>query len=365
MKGIVLQSPVGTQVTIGGRQYLYFGGTDYLGMANRPELREGAIQAIESYGISSSASRTSSGTTELHLELEQAISGFAGTAGAVLLSAGYLGMHALLSGLVEREEPLLLQQDAHSSIKEAAVAWCGNRREFDIHDLGTLRKALGDLPASGGRVILAGEGVSPLYGTIFPLNDILELLGERNVLVLVDDAHGFGVLGDQGRGTLEYHGCGREDVVFCSTLSKAFGSFGGCVPASSGVIEKIRRRSSIYHCATPPPAPLSGAALAAIRYVADNPAIVKRLKENAGLLKNGLAALGLPADNPEVPIAPVCPGRVKDLEKVSGRLFEDGILAPFSRYPGSPEGGMIRIAVTAAHSKEQIETLLAALRKFL
>ena len=365
MDRFVLQGPVGPEIIIEGKSYLFFGGTDYLGMAGRPELARGAEKAVARYGISSSSSRISIGTTELHLELEKVISRFAGTEDAVVMATGYMGMDALLSAVLEKDDMILIQHNAHSSIREAVAVRTPSCLEFKIEDLGTLEEALGKISGEVGRIIVVAEGVSPLFGTVFPLPEVLKILMERNLLVLLDDAHAFGVLGEHGRGTAEFHGCSQTNVHFCATLSKAFGAFGGCVPGSLRLTEALRKRSLAYQGATPPPAPVVGAALASFEYFAENPELLQKLRDNAGLLKQGLARLSLPAENPSVPIAPLCLGSTEKMQNLCERLLEQGILAPFSTYPGSPEGGMIRLAVSAVHTPEQIKFLLDCLEKYL
>ena len=350
---------------VGGKQYLFFGGTDYLGMAGRPELARGAEKAGARYGVSSSSSRISVGTTELHLELEKVISRFAETEDAVVMATGYMGMEALLSALLEKDDIIVIQHNAHSSIREAVAVRCSNCLEFKIEDLGTLEEALRKAGGSTGRIIVVAEGVSPLFGTVFPLPEVLKILGNRESLVLLDDAHAFGVLGEHGRGTAEFHGCSENRVHYCATLSKAFGAFGGCVPGSLRLTEYLRKRSLAYQGATPPPAPVVGAALASFQYLAEHPELLQKLRENAGLLKQGLAGLGLPAENSQVPIAPICLTSTEKMQNLCERLLEQGILTPFSTYPGSPEGGMIRLAVSAEHTPEQIDFLLECLQKYL
>ena len=334
-------------------------------MAGRPELARGAEQAAARFGISSSSSRISAGTTELHLGLEKAISRFAGTEDAVVLATGYMAMDALLSAVLEKGDVIVIQHNAHSSITQAVKVRSPGCIEFKIGELGTLEEALKEVPAAASRIIVVGEGVSPLFGTVFPLPGVLKILKDRDSLVLLDDAHAFGVLGGQGRGPAEFHGCSENHVHCCATLSKAFGSFGGFVPGSLRLTENLRKRSLPYQGSTPPPAPVVGAALASFRYLAAHPELLQELRDNTGLLKQCLAGLGLPAENLHVPIAPICLASREKMKNLSERLIENGILAPLSDYPGSPEGGMIRLAVSAGHTTEHIEFLLECLRKYI
>ena len=365
LKPIVVQGPMGPRIRVEGREYLFFGGTDYLGFAARPEVREGAHRAIDGFGISSSSSRSSMGTNELHLALEKAIGRFAGSRDAVIMGSGYLAMNSLLSGALEKGDLVLLQRDAHASIVEAVRARLDGWLEFDLDRPDRLAELIREKAPAEGRVVVVGEGVAPLFGRVFPLNEVLEVLSDHKHLVLLDDAHGFGVLGQRGRGTVEHTGCAGREVMACATLSKAFGTYGGCIPAERETADRIRSRSLVYQCSTPLPAPLAGAALAAFEYVEDHPEIFARLKANSRLLKAGLAEVGIPTDHPEVPIVPVCLGGAQATRRLSQRLFERGIIAPYSIYPGSPEGGMVRLAVSAAHDEEQIRQLVAAVKEVI
>lgn len=367
LEKIVLQGPVGPEVLVNGKRYLYFGGSDYLGMSARKQVLAGARAAIKSFGVSSAASRVSSGTNTLHLELESAIASFAGMQEAVIFSSGYLGMRVLVEGAALPGDRVLLQENAHSSIKEAIVLSGLETRTFRLDDLDGLRGMLKSQVKGSGRLLVVGEGVSPLMGTIFPLPEVLEILDGYDALVLLDDAHAFGALGATGRGTAEYYGLSQDDRRFhcCATLSKAFGAFGGCVAGSSGLIDAIRERSMVYVCGTPPPAPVLGAALAAVNLAAGKPRILEKLRGNVARLKKGLLALGLDADSTPAPIIPVCLNDPARLRKISAGLESDGILAPFMTYPGSPAEGMIRVAVSALHTREQIQRLLDSLARRL
>jgi 7-keto-8-aminopelargonate synthetase-like enzyme len=361
MRNIVLEGPTAEEVTIQGRVYVYFGGTNYLGMSARREVADGAKRAISSFGLSSSASRTSTGTNTLHLEVESALSNFAGTEDAVVLSSGYLAMQSMLEGVVEENDFLLLQRSAHPSIRQAARLTGLSCREFDLSDLDEIRQAL----ETNQRVLVVAEGVSPLTGAVLPLPDILPLLNDCDFRVLIDDAHGLGVAGVNGRGTADYHGCKSPNILACATLSKAFGAFGGCVLPEKGVAENIRNRSLAYICASPPSAADLGAALSSINLVTADPENIRQLHDNVALLKKGLGRLGLPAEENHIPIVPIHLDSSRQMTELSDRLFASGILAPYINYPGSPKGGLIRLAVTAAHTSAQIERLLDSLARLI
>jgi 7-keto-8-aminopelargonate synthetase-like enzyme len=357
MKKIVLEGPTAEEVTIQGKVYLYFGGTNYLGMSARAEVAEGARRAISLFGLSSSASRTSTGTNRLHLQVESALSQFGGTEDAIILSSGYLAMQSLVEGVLEKNDFLLLQSSAHPSIQQAARLTGIPCREFDVSNLAEVPGSL----SSRDRVLVIAEGVSSLTGAVFPLPEMLELLEKVCFKILIDDAHGLGVAGEHGKGTADFHCCASSETVACATLSKAFGAFGGCILSSREIGERIRSRSFAYICASPPSAADLGAALASIQLVSNQPDIIRKLHRNVYRLKEGLSQLGFQVEKNHIPIIPIVLDSPKQMMELSERLFESGILAPYLNYPGSPEGGLIRLAVTASHTNGQIDRLLDAM----
>jgi len=359
MKKIVLEGPTAEEVTIQGRVYLYFGGTNYLGMSARAEVAEGAKQAISSFGLSSSASRTSTGTNRLHLQVESALSKFCGTDDAIVLSSGYLAMQSLLEGVMEEDDFLLLQSSAHPSIQQAAKLTGLPCREFDVSNLAEIQRGFD----SRRRVLVIAEGVSSLTGAVFPLPETMELLEKVHFKILIDDAHSLGVAGEHGKGTANFHRCESADIVACATLSKAFGAFGGCVLSDGEIGERIRSRSFAYICASPPSAGDLGAALASIQLVTEQPGIIWKLHQNVHRLKDGLSQLGFQVEKNHIPIIPIILDSPEQMMALSERLFASGILAPYLNYPGSPEGGLIRLAVTASHTTGQIDRLLNAMKR--
>jgi 7-keto-8-aminopelargonate synthetase-like enzyme len=365
MKEIILQSAVGAEIIIEGKKCLYFGGTNYLGMANRPEVISAARSALERFGLSSSASRSTSGTTELHLALESAICSFAGSEDAVLICSGYMSMCALLETVAGKDDLILVQGAAHPSIWMAVRVSGLPYMEVDPFDPDQFSQVLREVDGKKGRLLVVAEGVTPLTGRLLPLPELLDRLEGKDALFLLDEAHAFGVLGNRGRGTAEHFGIDDHRIMTCTTLSKAFGSSGGVIPGSRRLVDQVRKFSKVYLASTPPPAPVLGAARAALEYAANNSGMIECLRVNTERLKKGVAELGLPVDPTPVPIIPICFGDSGKLESLSGRLLEMGILAPYGNYPGSPDGGLVRITVSAAHTTEQIDYLLDCLKKVL
>ena len=355
---VVLQSASGAEIKINGRSYLYFGGTNYLAMSGRKEVAEGACQAIAKYGMSSSASRTTTGTNELHLRLESAIARFTGTEAAAVLSSGYQSMRALLEAISETDDLILFQKGAHQSIADAAKLSGLKVIVFSVDDPNQWDRAVEKAGRTGRRVLVVGEGVGPLTGRIFPLPEMLGKMAGIEYKILLDDAHGFGVLGEHARGVAEHYGIESAEVLTCGTLSKALGSFGGCVFGSEKLIGNLRARGKSFICASQPSAADMGAALAALDFLEKNPQLISNLRENTSRVREGLRKLGIEAEDTPVPVIPILKVEGMELTDISDRLFERGFLAPYLNYPGSPAGGMIRLAVCADHSREQVDGFL-------
>ena len=355
---VVLQSASGAEITINGKKYIYLGGTNYLAMSGRKEVAEGAREAIAKYGMSSSASRTTTGTNELHLRLESEIARFMGTEAASILSSGYQSMRALLEAISEQDDLILFQKGAHQSIADAVTLSGLDKIVFDIANPEEWDQVIDKARKTGKRILVVGEGVGPLNGRIFPVPGMLEKLSGTAHKILLDDAHGFAVLGKRARGVVDYYEIESEDVLTCGTLSKALGAFGGCMFGSRELIDRLRVRGKAFICGSQPSAADMGAALAAISYLESNRQLTTNLRENAIRVRQGLRKLGIAVEDTPVPVVPIIDVEGMALTDISDQLFDRGFLAPYLNYPGSPAGGMIRLAVCADHSTEQIDNFL-------
>jgi len=352
-KELVLTGPVGPKACFGGKEYLYFGGTNYLGYANRSELQQGAVKAVRQYGTSFSASRETSGTNILHLELERKLAEFKASEDVCTYASGYLGNQILLSVLAQPTDVVVCDKWAHPSILEAIPHSVREVRFYAHHDIEELRKVLTGLD----RAIIAVNGVETGTGEIAPLEEILEILPDGEFRVLVDDCHATGVLGENGRGTPEHYGITSHKIYQTETMSKALGSFGGFIAGTKELCDRIRKMATTYIGSTPLPPAVLGASLAAVNLAMREPHLRQTLRENAKYAVTKLVDLGFEAVFRGTPIISISNLDESSAEKLHLRLRRAGIIVPFVHYPTADSPGRLRLVVTATHTRDDIDRL--------
>lgn len=355
---LVLTGPVGATASFNGKEYLYFGGTNYLGFADRIELQQGAVEAVKKYGSSFSASRETSGTGLLHLELERKLAQFKGTENACIYASGYLGNQILLSVLANPGDVVICDEWAHPSILEAIPRTVKEVRFYGHHDLEELAKLVRGLD----RAIIELNGVETGTGEIAPLNEVLDILPEGDFQILVDDCHATGILGEHGRGTPEHYEIRSPNVYQTETMSKALGSFGGFIAGSKEFCDRIRETATTYIGSTPLPPAVLGACLAAVDLVMRESHLRQRLRDNAEYAASKLTNLGFQASFYGTPILFISNLDESGAKKLHLRLREAGIIVPFVHYPTSDSPGRLRLVVTATHTKEEIDRLCNGLK---
>jgi 8-amino-7-oxononanoate synthase len=379
----IAESPPGPVMRIDGAEYLYFVGTGYLGLQAHPEVIRAACDAAERYGIHSATSRAGFGNTPPTLSVERRAAKFFGTETSFYFPSGYAGNSILLRAVESGFDALFLDEHSHYCVFEAA-AQSGRPafhfRHRDADDLAcNLRKHL----QPGQRPLLMTDGVFSVRGTISPLADYRAALASYpGAGLLVDDAHGVGVLGDRGRGTLEHFGLfdgginanvigplsqtkmGDCTTFLCTTLSKALGGFGGIIPGSERFIEHVRRASHWYDGATAPPAPVTAASARALELIQADPDLRARLRSNVRRLKDGLRAMGFDVDDTPVPIICLVVGNIENMRGMQQELMRRGIaVAYIAAYSGLSAAGCLRIAVFATHTDDMIQRFLDELRR--
>lgn len=360
MEDIVLDSPVDREVVVGGKRYVYFGGNNYLGLANHGAVLGAARQSLLAHGLSAAASRETSGTSRAHVELEEALAAFCRKPAAAIFSSGYLAVAAMVAALRARADVLLVDERTHVSGRDAATLAGLDIVLFAHLSPDALARAAAALGSR--RALVLTDGLFPQDGAIAPLDRYLEALGAREAILLVDDAHGLGVLGASGRGTAEHRGVEDDPRVFTvATLSKALGSFGGCAPCDPALRERIRATAA-YAGATPIPPPAAAGAAAAVRLLAGDPSILARLRDNVARVKAGLREAGIEAPDSPAPIVQIAWPEREKLERAHARLRERGLLVPLVRYPGGPPQGALRLTISAAHTADDAGRLVAAWR---
>ena len=372
----IMEGPPGPVTRIDGRDYLYFGGTSYLGLSGHPEVIEAGCAAMRRYGVHTATSRSGFGNSALVLEVERRAAEFFGTESAFYYPSGYAGNHILIQALADRADVVLIDESAHFSLEEASRLAGKPIVRFRHREPEDLRQKLHENVPRDRRPIVLTDGVFALTGAVAPLDGYLEVLREyETATLLVDDAHGIATIGASGRGTLEHLGLwagevngdpapGRTAIFVCGTLSKAVGCYGGIVPGSRMLLERARRTSHYYEGASPPAAAAAGATVKALEIVIGQPGLRDCLKQNAARLRARLRALGLAVDDWPTPIIALETGTSANMQRIHAELRRAGIIVPyFAAYSGSGAAGKLRIAAFATHTDEMLDQLVAELGK--
>jgi 7-keto-8-aminopelargonate synthetase-like enzyme len=376
-----MQAPPGPETVIDGRTYLYFGGTSYLGLHGEPSIIEAACAAMRRYGIHTATSRRGFGNNPPTLEVERLAAAFFGTADAFYFVSGYLGTAVLIHALEGDFDVILADEHCHFSMMEAARLPGRPIHSFRHRDPAGLADSLRVHAPPPARPLVLTDGVFPSSGGIAPLGAYMGVLADRaGAILLVDDAHGVGTIGHQGRGTLEHLGLwsasinaeadecspGATRLCLCATLSKALGGFGGIVTGSGRFMARARSASHYFDAASAPPTAAAAASARALELVRARPDLRDRLAHNVRRVRQGLRDLGLSIEDGPAPIVAASCGPAEYMERLHEELKARGILVPYVRsYCGVGPEGVLRIAVCAGHSDTMIDALLAELRRLL
>jgi 8-amino-7-oxononanoate synthase len=355
----------GAFVMVGGRRMLLMSSNEYLGLSTHPKVRRAAVEAIAEWGTSPCGSRLANGSRAYHDELESALAKFLGQEACHVFSAGYLACMGALSTLVRRGDALLVDKSIHSSLWDGALLSGASIERFNHEDLEALERDLALLPAEQTKAI-AVDGVYSMEGHIASLPRIVELADKFGALVIVDDAHGFGVLGREGRGTADHHGVTDRVDVITGSFSKALASTGGFIAGSREIVEYLRSNCRQIIFSAGLPASQAAAALAALEVMQTEPEHRRRLLENSAYYRAGLTALGVDFWNSPTPGLPIVLGDKEKCYRVWSMLWEEGFFTVMAISPGVPAGkDLIRTAVTALHTQEQLDQFLEALQRAL
>jgi 8-amino-7-oxononanoate synthase len=339
-----------------GRRRINLGTSNYLGLAGDPRVIEGAVAALRQYGTSTSGSRVLNGTTRLHLALEEELADLFGTEAAVLTSSGINANLALLSTLAHPGDVLLVDAQAHASVHAGAAASRGTVSRFGHNSLESLTQRLERLDPRAGAVVVV-DGVYSMSGEMAPLAEIAELCDRYRARLVVDEAHGLGVLGEQGRGAAEETGVlSRVDAVTVA-LSKSLASVGGAVMTSRAAADGIRASALPYVFSAANDPPSVGAALVALRILRSEPERMARTRENGKLLRRSLTAAGASPLPGRGAVVAVPTGKAEVTAAAWGAAFEAGVYLNAVAYPAVPRGqGILRLSVMATHTEEQLHT---------
>jgi 8-amino-7-oxononanoate synthase len=352
-----------TSVTIDGKRVLMFSSNNYLGLANHPRLKKASAHAALCHGTGSGGSRLVSGNMDVHQDLEKKLASFKGTDKALLFSSGYHANIGAISALAGEGDVILSDELNHASIVDGCRLSGGKVRIYPHTDMNSLEEILRRCSRFKRRLIVT-DSVFSMDGDVAPLSDIIDLAEKYSALVMVDDAHGTGVLGKKGKGAIEHFGLeGRVDLQM-GTLGKALGSFGAYIAGSDDLIQLLvnKARTLLYTTALPPS--VCGAALAALKILDEKPELLSQLRNNASYFRKGMRDLGYSIPESETPILSLVLRNPFATMTMAQSLFDEGIYVQGIRPPTVPDGtSRLRITLMATHTKEQLDFGLRAFEK--
>jgi len=357
-------SPQGAWLVVDGRKVLNFCSNNYLGLANHPRLVAAAQKTAEEMGVGPAAVRTIAGTTNLHIQLEQRLAAFKGVEAAITFQSGFTANLATIPALVSKEDVIFSDRLNHASIIDGCRLSGAKIIPYEHCNMISLETVIKDNLSNYRRAIIITDGVFSMDGDVAPLDKISEVAGMYEILLMVDDAHGEGVLGKGGRGIVDHFGLHGKVDVEVGTLSKAFGVVGGVVAGKATIIEWLRQRGRpfLFSSATPPAD--VAACIAAIDILESSTELVDRLWENARYFKAGMKTLGFDTGLSTTPITPVMLGEAPLAQQFSRELFESGVFAMALGFPTVPQGkARIRVMISAAHAQADLDKGLEAFEK--
>ncbi len=353
-----LESPMDAWVTIGGRRLLNFCANNYLGLANHPRLRQAAKDAIDRYGVGPGAVRTIAGTTSLHVELEERLAAFKHAEACITLQSGFTANLATIPALVGPEDVIFSDELNHASIIDACRLSRATVVRYAHNDVDDLQRRIGETQSYRRRLIVS-DGVFSMDGDVAPLDRLCDVAEEHGIILMVDDAHGEGVLGQGGRGIVDHFGLHGRVHVEIGTLSKAFGVVGGLVAGRKSIVDWLRQRGRPFLFSSAMTAPDVAACIEAVNMLEESDELVSRLWQNAALMRQELQRMGFDTGHSQTPIIPLMLGEAPLAQAFSRSLLEHGIFAMAIGYPTVPLGkARIRVMNSAAHSQADLEQAL-------
>ncbi|MCK4935399.1 MAG: pyridoxal phosphate-dependent aminotransferase family protein [Elusimicrobiales bacterium] len=347
------------EVTVNGKKYIMMGSNNYLGLANDPRMKKAATDAIEKFGSGCTGSRFLNGNTILHTQLEKKLAAFKGKEAALIYATGYQMNLGVISSLVGKGDVAVIDKLDHASILDGCKLSNGEIKRFKHNDTEDLEKVLKEIGPEKGKLVIV-DGVFSMEGDICPLPEIIRLSKKYGARIMLDDAHATGVIGKTGRGTCEHFGINHNDVdIIVGTCSKSFASVGGFVVGDKDIISYIQHisRSMIFSAALP--ASSVASILKAIEIIEAEPERIQKLWNNSKYLLEGFKKMGMNTGITETPIIPIIIGDNEKTFSLWKRLYEAGLFTnPVVSPAVPPTRALIRIAVTATHTREHLDKAL-------
>lgn len=357
-----LSSPQGAWLEVDGKRVLNFCSNNYLGLANHPTLTSQAKQAIDRLGVGPGAVRTIAGTMDIHIELERRMAAFKRVEAAITFQSGFNANLGTIPALVSKQDVIYSDELNHASIIDGCRLSGARIVRYEHCNPDDLHKQIGEHAGEGSRrALVITDGVFSMDGDIAPLDRLYEIAAEHDCMLMVDDAHGEGVLGQGGRGIVDHFDLHGKVDVEIGTLSKAFGVVGGVVAGRARIVEWLRQRGRPFLFSSAMTVPDAAACLAALDVLESSTELVDRLWTNTETFKQAMNALGFDTGASTTPITPVMLGDANLAQSFSGRLFEEGVFAMAIGFPTVPKGkARLRVMISAAHSDEDLQAGLAA-----
>jgi glycine C-acetyltransferase len=342
-----------------GQKVINLSSNNYLGLNTHPRLRQAALEATRKLGVGSGAVRTIAGTMRIHMELEEKIARFKNTEACVVFQSGFAANAGTVAAILKKGDIIISDELNHASIIDGCRLSRADIRVFAHKDVSAAEKLLQEAQSQPGHKLLVSDGVFSMDGDIAPLPQLCDLAERYGAIMMVDDAHASGVLGRNGRGTIDHHGVHGRVHIQVGTLSKAIGSLGGYVCGSRDLIEFLYHRARPFLFSTSHPPSVAATCIAAFDVLEEEPERIERLWENTRFIKKGLQGLGFNTGMSETPITPVIVGAAKLAHALSRRLFEEGVFAQGIGFPTVPEGkARVRTIVTATHTRQDLQQAL-------
>jgi 8-amino-7-oxononanoate synthase len=358
----VVESAQDPEVTIGGKRMIMVGSNNYLGLTNHPKVKEAAIEAIRKYGSGCAGSRFLNGTLDIHVKLEEKLARFMRKDAALVFSTGFQVNLGVISAIVGKNDTVIIDKMDHASIIDGCRLSYGEVRKFRHNDMNDLERALNE--ANGRGKLIVVDGVFSMEGDIAALPEIVSLAKKYGAGLMVDDAHGIGVLGSTGRGTAEHYGLEGDVDLIMGTYSKSLASIGGFIAGSEDVIHYIKHFArSLIFSASPPPSTVASVN-AALEIIESEPERIQMLWQNTHYMLKGFKELGFDTGTSETPIIPVMVGEDEAAFKMAMMLHAEGVFANVAVSPAVPNGkALIRTSYMATHTREQLDRVLDAFQK--
>lgn len=358
----MIESAQDPEITMNGRRMIMVGSNNYLGLTNHPKVKEAAIEAIKKYGTGCAGSRFLNGTLDIHVELEEKLARFMRKEAALIFSTGFQVNLGVISALVGKDDLVIIDKMDHASIIDGCRLSFGEIRKYKHNDMVDLERVLRE--NEDREKLLVVDGVFSMEGDIAPLPDIVNLAQKYHARLMVDDAHGIGVLGKTGRGTSEYFGLENDVDLIMGTYSKSLASIGGFISGSADVIHYIKHTArSLIFSASPPPASVA-AVSAAIDIIENEPERRENLWKNTTKMLDGFKSLGFRTGMSQTPIIPVIVGDDEKAFTMAMMLQQEGVFVNVAVTPAVPAGmSLIRTSYMATHTDEHLDIVLSAFEK--